>query len=87
VTIKKYKATRYSGVELKHFVRETEKFLVSENGRRDAKSSEYTCYFDTFEQAKNHFMNMVDTEIRSHESVIQRLKSDKQRCSNMKEPK
>ena len=66
-----YKAG-FDKVEEVKVIKETECFLILENGRRESKESIYFTYFNTFEEAKIH---IVQKKYRSLEKCKSDLKS------------
>lgn len=64
----KYK-TRWGGVEPVEVEGETEKFVIIQ-GRREAKRSEWSCYFDSFEEAKAHLVASAENAVTDAEQRL-----------------
>lgn len=60
----KYKVnTCFDIIEKVEVERETEKQVVEKGGKRSAKITDYECYFDTFDTAKQYLINLTKKEI------------------------
>jgi hypothetical protein len=72
----KYRATSWS-IETVEVERETDKFVVRPNGRRDAKSSDWSSYFDTEGDAWAWSVQQrrldVENEQRGLDEAVERL--------------
>jgi hypothetical protein len=59
--MKKYKTYSFNiNIEKAEIERETKHFVVLENGRRDAKFSDYCRYYDTFNEAKDYLIKRTE---------------------------
>lgn len=72
----KYEAGGYPVMKKRSFVRETDKFLVRADGYKESKSSSYTSFFDTLEQAKTWLIGNCREKIERKERDIQALNAD-----------
>jgi len=54
----------------------TEKTVWLSNGRRSAKRSDYTNYWDTIEEAKEHLEKKYKRMIKNAETKIEKVKAD-----------
>lgn len=81
--MKKFR-TWHDQIEEIEVIRETEKFVVVPSGlkgeRRDAKRSEYTNYFDTWQEAKDFLIDREKTaiiklvdEVKRHQETLQKI--------------
>lgn len=75
----KYKASviskKITAVEV---VRETEKFVVFSHSKgefKEAKASEYTAYFDSFEDAKSWIVEQYELQVGRFESMLKSYKN------------
>lgn len=80
--IDKYKACTLGRIELVQVVSETEKF-VNLGNRRAAKMSDFECYFDTKQEAKDHLINRKLSQIEMAESRLKLLREDMQKLSKL----
>ena len=79
--MKKYRTWHDTRIEEVEVSRETEKYVVNEHGRRDAKRSENGMnYFDTWREAKDFLadrekaaiIKLVD-EVKRHQETLQEI--------------
>lgn len=79
----KYVGTQCSGqIRVIQIKKETDKFVVFNDGTRQAKTSDYQSIFDTFDQCKEWLLKCCDRKIMSLQSELDRLKSKKQKINN-----
>lgn len=71
--MKKYKAKFYlsPSIEIVDVVKETDKFVCLESGRRDAKTSECQSYHDTFEEAKNKLISVFEEKAQGARRILE----------------
>ena len=69
----KYRTGQYSGglITQVEVERETIHFVYF-NGGKSAKRSDYTNYFDTWEEAKNHLLKEAELQVESYRSSLAR---------------
>ena len=92
--MKKYK-TKILGykIEMVEVERETKSTVWCEyewsgkkSIRQERKVTEYECYFDTWQEAKQHLLNHLDGRIEGVRGELEALKSRRGNVSGMKEP-
>ena len=57
-------------IEKCEFVSETNKMVVDKHNNRSLKIGSYICYFDTFEESKNHLLSFLKEEIKKTDQKI-----------------
>ena len=57
------------------FARETDAFLVDENGRRHAKVSEYNCYYDSAVEAAAALRDKLQSKVDAAKARLQSARS------------
>lgn len=61
----KYKTENWSSKIFKVEVEKETEYQIIINGRRSNKMSEYECFFDTFEDAKEYLIEKISKEIKN----------------------
>ena len=79
----KYEAIITGEIRKLEIKKETDKFIVFEDGRRAAKKSDWCSYFNTFEEAKQWLIAYLDMRIQKYQSSLDQAKRKKQRVDNM----
>lgn len=79
--MKKYLAkTFYNKIDEVEILRETNSFvyIIGYNGKeiREAKISNYDCYFDTYQEAKDWLLRLHNDKIESLERQLNRAKEE-----------
>jgi len=86
----KYRTSLYgTPIEKVEIARETAKFIVRLGKRgeeyRDAKESQYTCYFDTYAEAKSYLVQHNQDLVKSAQSVLNAALAGLQQAENLQE--
>ena len=84
--MKKYRAITYlRKVEPVEVQKETEKFVVLANGRKESKITENVGYFDTWKEAKAFMIDRVKTNIQQYARYIKRENEELAKIEALKE--
>lgn len=81
----KYKAN-VNGIEKIEIRGETTKLVTLLSGIREAKISEYNCYFDTWEEARAHLIEKVEKDIRKYRTRLEMALAYKDKLEAMQKP-
>lgn len=80
-----YKTWGEGRVEKVRIKRWTDKMVVLSNGRRAAKSSEFECYFKTFEEARLYLIGVARRNQEAAERRAASAAESVKKLMNMKE--
>ena len=83
----KYRISWGIEIEKIKIIKESEKSVWTEYGRRELKWSEWRKYFDTFEEAKNHLIKKYKRKIESDEMSLMENKSYLEKIKQLTEEK
>ena len=84
--ITKYRTSGWGSlIEKVEVTKETDK-SVWLGVRREAKVSEYQCYFDTWDQAKAHVVSKAEAKLKAAKSRFDSARSHLERVKSMKKP-
>jgi hypothetical protein len=71
----RYRTSNYGAlIEKVEIVKETKFFVFIQNNQRYSKTSDWHCYFETFQEAKDHLIKKAEDDLSFNESKTLRLK-------------
>jgi hypothetical protein len=82
--MKKYR-TAFCSIEAIEIRSETERYVVLESGKRESKVSDWICWHDSFEDAKNHLIDAAQKDINSINKRLEYAKERLEKINNLTE--